>query len=92
MPLTHSLQNHMARDWVRARHQRYLDARGGKGHEADIVGQEIELDWEKRKAAVDGKCKCNFCSRNLQLVAFRCPSGGAVACLPCKMRFSYYGS
>jgi hypothetical protein len=82
------LRLHMARIHARKKHQDKLEALGGPGHEQELMGVYIELDWVKTEA--DGKC--HFCRRNIQIEMFVCPEGGARACTPCKMKYSYYTS
>jgi hypothetical protein len=82
------LRLHMARVHAREKHEDRLKALGGPGHEQELMGAYIELGWVK--TAADGKC--HFCRKNIQIEMFVCPEGGARACTPCKMRFSYYTS
>jgi hypothetical protein len=70
------------------KHTEALAALGGPGHEAQLHGSYIELGWTRAKA----QGKCDFCCRKIQFEMFVCPEGGARACLPCRMKNSYWGS
>ncbi|KAF1952263.1 hypothetical protein CC80DRAFT_552687 [Byssothecium circinans] len=61
-----SVQNAMARGWVRKRQQKALAEVGGPGHEEELVKAYIEIDWTKEEASG----VCDFCRRKIQLSMF----------------------
>jgi hypothetical protein len=73
---------------ARSKHTAALTALGGPGHEAEIIGTYIELGWTQETAVG----KCDFCQREIQIHMYVCPEGGARACVPCRMKYSYWSS
>lgn len=71
----------MAKTWIKGIQNRY--AKELREIEATDILEEVQLNmgWEKKKK---GRHKCDFCDAVVPGYSYRCPSGGAMACRPCK--------